>query len=332
MYILAGDIGGTKSHLGIFHQHHHKLQLIYEQKFASQKFSAFAPLLMNFFHKSAISLTQIKMACFGVAGPVHEGYCKITNLPWVIQQSELQHLLNCNQVFLINDLEAIAYGVLYANTEHIKINPLAKTEIQSNIAILALGTGFGLAILAWDKSSNRFLVLATESGHSNFAPRTELQLSLLQYLLEHHQKTVYDNLLSGSGLKTIYQFFCKKHPEIVPEWLNNIFQQEDFTKTLITCALKKQELICEKTLDLFTSICAAKIADIALEHLTLGGIYIGGGIAPAILPKLQNKTFLDNFLDKPEKFSELLTPIPIKVLLNQDIGMLGAAYYLQNLN
>ncbi|ALG66894.1 ROK family protein [Beggiatoa leptomitoformis] len=326
MYILAGDIGGTKSHLGIFQRQTSKLQLIHEKKLASQNFSSLISLLTAFFDNSQIPLTDIKAACLGVAGPVYQGQCHITNLSWTIQQNELQNFFNCKEVYLINDLEAVAYGVLYTNVEYIDINPYASTTEKGNIAIITLGTGFGLAILAWEKQGECFFVLPTESGHTNFAPRNQQHLAFLDFLLKQQQKTVYDNILSGSGLKMIYSFFCKQNPKYV--CTSDFLQKEDFTKVLIEKGLKKQETLCEATINFFAALCASKIADIALEHLTLNGIYLGGGIAPAILPKLQETFFLESFLDKPEKFAALLKQIPIKVLTNPEIGMLGAAHYI----
>lgn len=324
MYILSGDIGGTKSHLGIFQQQDCKIQLIYEEKLASQDFSSLISLLNAFFQKSPIPLANISSVCLGVAGPVHQDECHITNLSWIVRQSELQDFFRCNKIYLINDLEAMAYGVLYTEPEYVDINPYATATAQGNIAVVTLGTGFGLAILAWEKQSTRFFVLPTESGHTNFTPRNQQQLFFLDYLLKQQQKTVYDNVLSGSGLKMIYNFLSAQSTNSN----NDVFlQQKDFTKKLIEKALNKQETFCEETIDLFTTICAAKLADITLEHLSLHGIYIGGGIASAILPKLKEKPFLSTFLDKPEKFSALLKRVPIKVILNQDIGMFGAAHY-----
>jgi glucokinase len=315
--ILAGDIGGTKTHLALFE----KGTIVAEEKYASREFPSLSDILALFLRKQGV----VKKACFGIAGPIKEGRCKATNLPWIVDAQELENALKIDAVFLINDLEANAYGIRsLSDEEFFTLNEAAPSSLGNQVLISA-GTGLGEAGIYWDGTKHH--PFACEGGHSDFSPQTELEMELLRYLRKKFGHVSWERLLSGPGIYNLYRFLIDLRLETPTE----DFGEEDPAKVITERAVKKECKTCVRTLKWFTALYGAEAGNLALKMLALGGVYIGGGIAPKILSALQEKEFMKAFIDKG-RFSTLLSQIPVKVILNENTALLGAERYAQEKN
>ncbi|HLN82783.1 MAG TPA: glucokinase [Candidatus Binatia bacterium] len=320
--VLAGDIGGTKTSLALFSINRDKLRMEAGHNFPSKKYSGLTPILDEFRVRNN---KRIDAACFGVAGPVVDGHVKTTNLPWVIDSQVLRQALRVDTVYLLNDLEAAAYGVFTLDNEEFYTLNEGTMHSTGNKALIAAGTGLGQAILYDD--GRHFHALPSEGGHADFAPRTELEIELLRYLRARFGHVSYERVLSGPGLFNIYRFLKESRGMAEPPLLAERFAAGDDPAAVIsTAALAKEAEICCTALDLFVSIYGAEAGNMALRFKSVRGLYVGGGIAPKILDKLKDGTFMRSFIDKG-RYTELLAAMPVQVVLNPQAGLRGAAYY-----
>ena len=312
--VLAGDIGGTKTLLALFRADGDGFREIRRQRYPSDGYAEFVDLLDDFL-RSAPGVTPDATA-IGVAGPVIGEQCHTTNLPWILRADDLRRQTGSGSVFLLNDLQATAYGMLHlAEDEFAVLNEGAKGS--GNAAVIAAGTGLGEAILCFDAIGN-WQPVATEGGHCDFAPQNALQDSLLHWLREHYPAHVsVERILSGPGLESLYQFLAEQAGKRV-EPLNS--------REISARALAKKDDLCRQTLLLFAEIYGAEAGNLALKSLARGGVFVGGGIAPKILPILQEGHFMRGFLAKG-RFTGLLERMPVKVSLNEETALLGAAHY-----
>jgi glucokinase len=319
--ILAGDIGGTKANLALFSIRGDKLAASSKRSFASQDYPGLEPLLREFMSDRALSFER---ACFGVAGPVIDGKVKTPNLPWLLDAREIARFLGIESVSLINDLEATAYGIFTLdNTEFTVLNE-GSPQLEGNMALIAAGTGLGEAIIYWDGSHYR--PSASEGGHADFAPRNPLEIELLRYLVDRFRHVSYERVVSGPGLLNIYNFLKDGDYFKEPAWLAEKLAAADPGAVISEAALTGEAEICIHALNLFVSIYGAEAGNLALKAKARGGIFVGGGIAPKILEKLTDGSFLKAFTDKG-RFAEFLLTIPVKVILNEETALRGAAYY-----
>ncbi|MDD5461942.1 MAG: glucokinase [Methylococcales bacterium] len=319
---LAGDIGGTKTVLSISTRDSNgSLTCLQEQSYSSQQFSRFDDILAAFL-PAGISITS---ACFGIAGPVVDQRCQTTNLPWFIDGAELKIKLGTSKVKLLNDLEAMALGMLYL-PEHdlVELNPNA--EIRSgNIAVIAAGTGLGEAILYWDGSKH--YPLATEGGHSDLAAQNTQQDQLLVYLRKLFPDHVScERIVSGDGFGHLYDFlndqgFAPPCPD-VPGTDSDI----DRNAVISRLGVAGKDPLCSEAVRLFVELYGAETGNLALKALATGGVFIGGGISPKILPALQEDQFMRAFKAKG-RFYPLLDKIPVKLSLNPRTPLMGAINY-----
>ena len=319
--ILAGDIGGTKTVLSILTKDTNGLiTCLQEQTYASQHYREFDDILNLFL---PLDLT-IDSACFGVAGPVVNERCQTTNLPWLLDTSALKIKLNTPKVKLLNDLEAMALGMLYL-PEHdlVELNPNAQVQIGTS-AVIAAGTGLGEAILYWDGSKHH--PMATEGGHSDFAAQNHQQDQLLAYLRKQTPEHVsYERILSGIGFSQLYDFLCEQgfSPCIdVPEYSSDI----DRNAVISKLGVAGKDPCCAEVIRLFVALYGAEAGNLALKCLATGGVYIGGGIGPKILPAMQNGSFITAFKAKG-RFEPLLDKISVKISLNPRTPLIGAINY-----
>jgi glucokinase len=317
--ILAGDIGGTKTRLALFLWKKGHLHLDREKIYPSKKYSGLEPILQDFLNRGE----EVDIACLGVAAPITGNLIKLTNLPWTIHIPSLQKRFPLKRVEVINDLLANAYGIFLLNKKDFKIlNPGRRRK--GNEALLSAGTGLGEAILFWD--GVRHIPSPSEGGHVEFGPRNRLEIELLQYLSKRYGHVSYERLLSGTGLFHIYQFLkASKRFGQEPRWLREMIEQGDPPLIISELARLKKNRLCERALDLFVSIYGAAAGNLALHVMALGGIYLGGGIAPKIFWKLKDGTFMKAFKDKG-RYSELMAQIPVKVIMNERTALLGAAF------
>ncbi|MGH7844609.1 MAG: glucokinase, partial [Candidatus Binatia bacterium] len=268
---------------------------------------------------------QPGVACFGVAGPVIEGKVKTPNLPWVIEQKSLARVLGAGRVELLNDLESAAYGTLaLAEKDFFTLNEGIKRD-RGHLALIAAGTGLGESTIWWDGS--RYRVLASEGGHGDFAPRTDTEIALLRYLTDRLGHVSYERVISGPGLINVYQFLKDSRRYEEPSWLSARMAGDDDDSAVISAAaLAGEAEICVQALNIFASAYGAEAGNLALRAKALGGVFVGGGIAPKILPKLQDGSFMAAFTDKG-RYRDFAANIPVKVVLNPEAALLGAASY-----
>ncbi len=320
--VLAGDIGGTKTNLALFSVQGEKLRSETLRTFPSKRYSGLVPVLQEFLAGNA---AQIDAACFGIAGPVVDGKVKTPNLPWMIDTAELRRALKLEVVTLLNDLEAGAYGIFtLGNDEFCTLNEGTMRQ-SGNKALISAGTGLGQAILHDD--GQHFHPLASEGGHGDFAPRNELEIELLRHLIQRFQHVSYERVLSGPGLFNIYRFFKECRGLEEPAALSEQFAAGDDPSAVIAkSALAGETEICVKSLELFVSVYGAEAGNLALRAKSVRGLYIGGGIAPKILAKLKDGTFMRSFADKG-RYADLLAAISVQVVLNDQAALRGAAYY-----
>ncbi len=316
--ILAGDIGGTHSRLALFDAANGHLKLLSEEAFPSREYPGLEDIVSTFVRNGA---SQVDAACFGIAGPVRNGRAQVSNLPWIVESARLTRDLKV-RTFLINDLEANAWGIEALGTADLVTINEGSPDALGNQAVVSAGTGLGEAGLFWDGRQHQ--VFASEGGHTDFAPRTRVEVELLRYLLAKFDRVSYERVLSGPGLVNIYAFLRDTGHGEEPEWLRKQMQSRDQAAAISKAALEGLSPLADEALDLFVEIYGAEAGNLALKLLATGGVFVGGGIAPKILPKLKTRAFLDAFVDKG-RMRPLLEAIPIYVIVNENAGLLGAA-------
>lgn len=321
--IIAGDIGGTKTVVALFENSANGLRQVRDAIFASQDHRSLEEILDKFLPRTGL---QLEVGCFGVAGPVIDGKSKTTNLPWELDEQALASTIGVRRVKLLNDLEVAAYGMLHLNPdEFCVLNDAGVDEHRGNIAVIAAGTGLGEALLFWD--GERYSPSASEGGHADFAPRNADEVRLLKYLQDKYESHVsYERVLSGSGLFDLYRFLRESSGEPEPEWLKHKFESGDPSAAVTEVGLAGRDPVCVRTIEMFASIYGAEAGNLALKYLALGGVIVGGGIAPKMLPVLQQGHFVNGFIAKG-RYQSLLQNIPVKVALNTRAPLIGAAHY-----
>ncbi len=321
--ILAGDIGGTHTRLALFDQAG-ELDLVTEKKYRSRDHQSLAEIVRIFL---AEKKTEITAACFGVAGAVRSGRCQATNLPWIIDERQLEHELNISRVRLLNDLEANAYGI-GALKENELFVLCAGQKQTGNQALIAAGTGLGEAGLYWDGKVHH--PFACEGGHADFAPRNGLEIELFQYLKKKWHHVSFERVVSGPGIYAIYRFLVESGHEKASNQVEAELVRGDAPRIISEYGRENRDSACSRALDLFLNCYGAEAGNLALKFLSLGGVYIGGGIAPTLLERIKKGGFYSAFVDKG-RFTELLHSIPIYVILNDNAALLGAATFARGL-
>jgi glucokinase len=316
--ILAGDIGGTNARLAYFQPQNGNLKLVSERVFPSREHGELGEIISQFVDDSG---TRPEAACFGIAGPVRNGRVETSNLPWVIEQSRLANQLRL-PTLLINDLEANAWGIGgLGPSDLVPLNRGSQTSV-GNQAVIAPGTGLGEAGLFWDGS--RHHAFACEGGHTDFAPQGELQIELLRFLEPRFGHVSYERILSGPGLVNVYEFLRQRESGKESEELVSAMKQGDPAAAISRAALDGSDALAEKTLDLWMKVYGAEASNLALKAMATGGLFLGGGISPKILPKLKGPSFMQSFLDKG-RMRSLVEAMPVQVVINDKAGLLGAA-------
>lgn len=317
--ILAGDAGGTNTRLALFESHAADLQLLTEQIYPSKKYKGLEEIVTEFLQKNSAKPNQ---AGIGVAGPIRDGRCVATNLPWIVDAAKLAAAAGLPQVVLLNDLEANAYGIATLPPADLAVIQQGIAYPKGNAAVISAGTGLGEAGMYWDGTTLR--PFAAEGGHSSFAPEGELQGELFQYLARKFGHVSCERVLSGPGLVNVYEFFRDTGRGAEPAWLADDLRSGDPAAVISSTALAGKSDLCVSALDLFVQAYGAEAGNLALHMLATAGIYIGGGIAPKILQKLKSSLFLDAFLAKG-RMKPLLEAIPVRVILNENTALRGAA-------
>lgn len=320
--ILGVDIGGTKTSLGLFDVQGDQVVLLREATFPSRAYRSFEELVIRFLADGGPTPSILSI---GVAGPVLANKVKLTNLAWEFDGDVLAREVGIGRVAIINDLEATAYGLAGLTPEDVASVFDGGTGQPGNMTILAPGTGLGQAGVFWD--GKHYRPFATEGGHSDFAPRTELDLELLAYLKKEDDIISWEHLVSGSGIYRIYRFLrdAKGHSE--PAWLTENFKDGSDPAAVIShAALRELDGACTLTMDLFVSYMAREATSLVLKHKATGGLLLGGGIPPRIYPLVHKDLFRKQFIQNA-RMTDFLKNIPIKVILNSKAALIGAAYY-----
>ncbi|CUS34628.1 glucokinase [Candidatus Nitrospira nitrificans] len=343
--ILAGDIGGTKTNLALYDWTAERVEPLRLESFHSGDYTSLEDILVEFLapprppsradsleteegsqsqqaeERPAESM-KLTAACFGIAGPVIDNRCQTTNLPWIVDGSTIAKQFEIPRVQLLNDLEATAYGVLWLRSDELEVlNAGHPPKKRQALALIAAGTGLGEAILFWDGKSYR--PMPSEGGHADFAPNNDQEMDLLRYLRGQYLHVSYERILSGPGLHAVYEFLrdTKKNE---PTWLAEKIKVGNPAAEIAQAGLQGQAEIAKQALELFATIYGAEAGNLALKALSLDGVYVGGGIAPKLITKLQDGAFMKAFTNKG-RYKRLMTHIPVKVIMNQQTALLGAA-------
>jgi glucokinase len=320
--ILAGDVGGTKVHLALYDFTDGELKHARDQQFPAKEYAGLEEIVKEF-----IVTERVTAACFGVPGPVRDGRLRLTNLPWTLDSRELATHLKIDYVFLINDLQANGYGIAELSADQLYTLSDGDSRQIGNRALISAGTGLGQAFMIWD--GRDYVPYPSEGGHSDFAPRNEDEIDLLRFLMQKYNGRIsFERVVSGQGLTNCYEFLREVRGIEEPTWLAERIAIEDPNVVITELALAAKSEICEKALDMFVSAYGAEAGNLALKVLSVGGLYVGGGIAPRILEKLKDGTFMKAFSDKG-RLSQLLAHMPVRVILESRTALLGAAAYAE---
>jgi len=317
--LLAGDIGGTKTKLAIYHPKDGPRHPLAEATFPSADFLSLEALVAEFLKGKGWSIYR---ASFGIAGPVVDGRVQVTNLPWVMDERALSAELGA-PVTLLNDLAAIAQGIPFLEAQDLVTLNTGTPAPDGAIAVIAPGTGLGEAFLIWNGGA--YVPCASEGGHTDFGPTNSIEMDLLAYLLSRHEHVSYERVCSGIGLPSIYEFLrdTGRYPE--PGWLKTeLSQAKDPTPVISQAAVTGKVEICVETLKIFVSILGSEAGNLALKVLATGGVYLGGGIPAHILSFLTDTSFMRAFTAKG-RFSEMLARVPVHVIRDPEAGLFGAA-------
>ena len=320
--LLAGDIGGTKTNLAIFSPEKGWHAPLVEQTFPSAQYPSLEAIAREFLAQQHF---PIERASFGVAGPVVGGRATITNLPWVMDEEQLSVALHIPSVRLLNDLDAIAHAVPFLEPDDLHTLNVGQAVPGGAIAVIAPGTGLGEAFLTWD--GLHYQAHTSEGGHADFAPTNPLELELLRYLQQRFPHVSFERVCSGKGIPNIYTYLKASGYAEEPPWLTErLAEADDPVPIIMNAALDKEAScdLCAATLNSFVSILGAEAGNLALKVLATGGVYLGGGIPPRILSYLDGERFLQAFRNKG-RFTALLSRVPMHVILNPKIALLGAA-------
>jgi glucokinase len=317
--ILAGDIGGTHARLALFDVLNGHFSLISASIFPSREYAGLDEIVAKFVDTTNVHPDS---ACFGVAGPVRNGRVEASNLPWVIESKRLADELKIKKAMLINDLEANAWGIPALDPKDVVSLNQVKGAPVGNQAVIAAGTGLGEAGMYWDGVQHH--ISACEGGHADFAPRNELEMDLLIYLRARFGHVSYERIVSGPGLVNVFHFLRDTGRGTEPKWLSDEMLHSDPAAAVSRAAVDGKCPLCEQALDLFVSIYGAEAGNLALKIMSTGGVYLGGGIAPKIVPKLSGPLFIQAFVCKG-RMQPLLEAMPVKVITNDKTALLGAA-------
>lgn len=322
IYLVAGDLGGTKTNLAICSVVNGELDMIRDEKFASKDHENFAELIREFIAESPETPPQ--RICIGVAGPVVDGEVDLTNLSRSLSEADIRKGTGVQSVALINDLEATAYGLATLSASHLTTIHTGEKNAAGNMAIIAPGTGLGMAGIYWDGKLHH--PFPTEGGHTDFAPRTDLDILLMRYLQDKYEIVSAERVISGPGLKDIFEFLRDVKGLEEPYALRTAIANGDAAAEISKGAIEADIPICNKTMELFVRYLARESSNLVLKLKATGGLFLGGGIPPRISQLLQTGEFYHHYMQS-DRMAELLSSVPIHIVANDKAALWGAAYY-----
>jgi glucokinase len=318
--ILAGDVGGTKTGLALYRREAGGLLRQRMATYLCREYAGLEPILRDFLSGGG----SVERACIGVAGPVKNGRCRLTNLDWEVDEASLRRTLGVRKAYLVNDLQATASSLPFLRGSDRAVIQEGETDPAGNMAVLAAGTGLGEGFLVG--SSAGYIPLASEGGHVDFAPRDDREMRLHAFLREKHGRASVERALSGPGLHDIYRFLREKEGMPEDPGIEAEVTGVEPQRAIVRHGIAGGQGACAVAVRLFCSLYGAEAGNLVLQYLATGGVYLGGGIAPAILPALRRGEFLSAFLDKG-RMRNLLSRVPVVVILDPAAPLLGAASY-----
>jgi glucokinase len=328
--ILAADVGGTKTNIALFDRSAPALSqgVVFRASLPSAAYAGLGDLVADFLQRAHdVAPDRPRAACFGIPGPIADQACETSNLPWRVRAADLRQRFEIPRVCLLNDLEATAHAVsALEEAELTRLSPASHAEPDRPRAVVAAGTGLGMAIIVPDGGG--FRPCASEGGHVEFAPQNELEIDLLRFLQRDHAHVSVERVVSGPGLARLYDFFSERGAHPKNQRIGELMRQNpvEAPAAIATAALAHECAVSSAALDLFVRLYGAVAGNLALTACATGGLYLAGGIAPKILPKLQQGGFMQGFLDKG-RLQSLVERVPVYVVLNEQAPLLGAAHY-----
>jgi glucokinase len=318
--ILAGDAGGTKTNLALFRRDAGRLEPRDYRTYTSREFPSFESILEAFLG----GRRDVDLACIGVAGPVRAGTSRLTNLSWVVEEESIRRACGAKRGFLINDLQATAFAVPFLERGGLAVIQEGEADPEGTVAVAAAGTGMGVAFLV--PSKRGYMPFASEGGHVDFAPRDGREARLLEFLAPMYGRVSVERVVSGPGLHALYRFLREKEGMAETPEVEELFSRGDPPRVIASEGLSGRSQACREALRFFSALYGAVAGNLALQFFATGGVVLGGGIAPAILPVLSGGDFLEAFRAKG-RFREFLSVVPVKVILDDRAALLGAAHY-----
>jgi glucokinase len=339
--LLAGDVGGTKTLLGLFTPKPDRPSAIDVGEFTTLDHSGLEEMIESFLHSRGVEARHIEAASFGVAGAVTDQVARLTNVPWCVDGAAIAERLGFRRTHVLNDLEALAYGVTVLEADELNMLQRGVPHPKGNAAVIAAGTGLGEALLL--NVNGQFVPGASEGGHADFAARTPREIDLLRELTRIYGRVRVEDIVSGPGLVNVYQFTHQSFgtspvrtlgaisPSHLCAAVGRVSDPTELPARISRAALERRCEQCVEALDIFVDVYGAESGNIALRTVATAGVYVGGGIAPKILPALESGIFLEAFRAK-EPMADFVATIPVAVILNPDAGLLGAAVHAQQMS
>ena len=319
MIVLGGDVGGTNARLAVVELDGRTARVVRERKYRSRDYPGLAPIVRRFCEEEG---ARPDRACFGIACPVVGDECTAPNLPWTINARQLAADIEIPRTTIINDFVAVGYGIESLGPADLATLQEGRLQPQGPIALIGAGTGLGQGFLFWE--SDHYRVLASEGGHGDFAPRGALQAGLLEFLRREFHRVSWERLLSGPGMVNTYRYLLASAAAPEQATVRSEMAQEDPAAVIARHALAGTDCLSDRALDLFCEILGAQAGNLALTVVATGGVYLAGGIAPRVVERLRSGPFLKAFGDKG-RLSELLSRIPVHVIMTPNVALLGAA-------
>jgi glucokinase len=321
MRVLVGDIGGTKTALGLAKTHRDRVELSDLRLYPSAEFGSLDEIVRRYADQTGL---ECRFGAFAIAGPVRGRRSQATNLPWELDADAMEQSLGFKGVALLNDLEATAWGLA-------ALKPADLAEIHpgetspGNACVVAAGTGLGEAGLYWDGLNHH--PFATEGGHADFAPTDVLECALLEFLQGRFGRVSWERVVSGLGIRNLYDFLCQWRGIESPQGVRDAIASGDAAAAIAEAAAEERCPVCVETMDLFFRLYGREAGNMALKQMALGGVYLGGGIAPKNLDALQRSQFLAGFFDKG-RLESVMRAMPVRVIVQPNAPLLGAARFL----
>jgi len=321
-FVLGGDAGGTKVNLAIFEATASGVKMIKSSSYQSGSFPSVNKILQQFLQENPDYKPE--KICLGVAGPVFEGRVTVTNLPWYLDANEIAAATNINQVILLNDLEATAYGVAGLDEKDYSVLQEGDPEEGGNISILAPGTGLGEAGLFWDGRNHH--PFATEGGHCDFSCRSEEDLELHNFMLRKYEVVSWESIIAGPGIFSIFQFLCEVKKRKASVAIEDRIKTSDPSAVVSQAAIEESDPVCVEAMHIFIRHLARECCNLILKMKSTGGLLLAGGVPPKIISLLQDSWFYENMLDC-DRMQDLVRKVPVKVILNDKAPMIGAGWF-----